>query len=87
MITLYQRETCPYCKPIREKLTELQITYVNVNLPKERTERKQLIALTGSCYIPALIDDNVVIPGQLENCQHILEYLNAKYGSLKEAHG
>ncbi|MGC8164947.1 glutaredoxin domain-containing protein, partial [Salmonella enterica] len=36
MLKLYQRETCPYCKPVREKLTELNITYINVNVPKDR---------------------------------------------------
>ncbi|MBL4963519.1 glutathione S-transferase N-terminal domain-containing protein [Bacillus sp. PK3-037] len=82
MLKLYQREPCPYCKPVREKLTELNVTYINVNLPKDRTLRTELIEKTGVPYIPALIDeeDNVVIPGKLEYNQHVLDYIEKKFG-------
>jgi glutaredoxin len=79
MLKLYQRETCPYCKPVREKLTELNITYINVNLPKDRTQRKELIELTGVPYIPALVDDDFVLAGRLEFNQHILDYIEEKF--------
>lgn len=40
MLKVYQRETCPYCKPVRERLTELNVTYINVNLPKKEVNEK-----------------------------------------------
>ncbi|MFP7175754.1 glutaredoxin domain-containing protein [Priestia filamentosa] len=84
MLKLYQRETCPYCKPIREKLTELNITYINVNLPKDRSLRTELIELTGVPYIPALVDEDegVVLPGRLEYNQHIFDYLEKRFSNI-----
>jgi glutathione S-transferase len=79
MLKLYQRERCPYCKPVREKLTDLGVTYVNVNVPRERGSRTELIKLTGLPFIPALVDGAVVLPGRLEDCCHILEYLEERY--------
>ncbi|WP_342552214.1 glutaredoxin domain-containing protein [Paenibacillus sp. FSL R7-0652] len=84
MLILYQRETCPYCKPVRERLTELQVTYINVNLPKERAERKALIEKMGGPFIPAIEDDGVLIPGKLEDNAHILSYINEHYAKREE---
>ncbi|HDR9880356.1 glutaredoxin [Burkholderia cenocepacia] len=80
MIELYQRETCPYCKPVRERLTELGIRYVNINVSKDRSKRETMVAVTGTHFIPALVDGDVVIAGCLEDCSHVLEYIDAKYG-------
>ena len=55
MLVLFQRETCPDCKPVRELLTRLQVSYLNINVPKPRDERHELIRGTGSKFIPALI--------------------------------
>lgn len=82
MLTLYQRETCPYCKPVRELLTELQISYVNVNVPKPRDERHALRDATGSIYIPALVDGETVIAGVLENNSAVVAYLRRTYGQV-----
>lgn len=79
MLKLYQRETCPYCKPVRERLTELGVTYININVPKDRSLRSELIALTGVPYIPALVDGETVLAGRLEYNQHILDYLEERF--------
>lgn len=84
MLILYQRETCPYCKPVRERLTELQITYINVNLPKNRSERKELFDKMGVPFIPAIEDGDIRIPGKLEHNQHILDYINEKYKIIQD---
>lgn len=79
MITLFQREGCPYCQPVRLLLTELNITYINANVTKPRNERTELIAATGSKFIPAIVDGDVVIPGVLEDNTAVLAYLREKY--------
>ena len=84
MITLYQRETCPYCAPVRKLLTELNVTYVNANVVKPREQRADLIAATGSHFIPALVDGDTVIPGRLENNEDVIAYLIEKYGPTQE---
>ncbi|MEV7004931.1 glutaredoxin domain-containing protein [Streptosporangium sp. NPDC051022] len=82
MLVLFQRETCPYCKPVRELLTRLQISYINVNVPKPREQRHELIRVTGSRFIPALVDGATVLPGKLEDNAHILAYLAERHADL-----
>jgi glutaredoxin len=79
MLVLFQRETCPFCKPVRELLTELQISYVNVNVPKPRDQRHELIRVTDSKYIPAIVDGATVIPGKLEDNGDVLAYLRERF--------
>lgn len=78
---LYQREACPYCQPVRKRLTELQVRYVLVNVPKERSERHELLALTGAHFIPAIVSDDAVIAGKLEDCSHVLEYIELRFAA------
>ena len=85
MLVLFQREPCPYCRPVRELLTELGISYLNVNVPKPRDERHELIRTTGSRFIPALVDGDVVLPGRLEDPSHLLAYLRERFGDTGRA--
>ncbi|MDX6682593.1 MAG: hypothetical protein QOG94_2632 [Solirubrobacteraceae bacterium] len=83
---LYQREPCPWCKPVRELLTELQVSYLLVNVPKQREARAELIRATGEHFIPALVDGDVVLAGRLEHNQHLLDYLRRRHAAPAEAH-
>lgn len=80
MMILYQREGCPYCKPVRQLLTDLNVSYVNMNVVKPRDERRALIAATGSEFIPAIVDKKAVVPGKLENNEDVIAYIYEKYG-------
>ncbi len=85
MITLYQREGCEWCRPVRQLLTDLGVSYLNVNVPKPRDERIELIAATGSKFIPALVDDEVVISGRLEDNSAVLEFIRRRWGEPASA--
>ena len=80
MLVLFQRETCPDCKPVRELLTRLQVSYLNVNVPKPREERHELIRTTGSKYIPALVDGATIVPGRLRDNAAVIAYLKERFG-------
>jgi glutathione S-transferase len=54
MIALWQTEWCPASRRIRQRLTELDVTYLVHQVPVDRTERGALVAATGSDTIPAL---------------------------------
>lgn len=76
MMKLYQFESCPYCKMVREKLSELQITYINVNVPRDRAQRHEVLQVSGQPSVPVLVDGDTV----LDDEEKILPYLEEKYG-------
>lgn len=78
MLELYQYEQCPYCRVVRQKLTELGLDYICRNAPPGRPDKdKPLIALSGDTKVPFLVDQdkNVYIPGE----RAIIKYLDEKY--------
>lgn len=74
MIKLYQWEPCPYCRMVREKLEELGIPYEIVEVPRERSQRKQVFDLSGQWTVPVLEDDGTVIADEEE----IIPYLETR---------
>ncbi|WP_339103449.1 glutathione S-transferase N-terminal domain-containing protein [Haloterrigena salinisoli] len=86
MLELYQAEGCPYCANVREKLTELGVSYVvhNPRLPgdeggdvlNERTHR-ELTELGGEDQIPYLVDTER--EEALYESDDIVEYLEEHY--------
>lgn len=79
MMTLYQFESCPYCKIVREKLSELQITYINVNVPRDKSKRHEVVQVSGQPSVPVLVDGDTV----LDDEEKILPYLQEKYGTAR----
>lgn len=77
MIRLYQREECGDSRPVRQKLTELGITYIAVNVRKEREKRTEVYEASGQYFIPVLVDGEVVIANDSDK---IIRYLDEKYG-------
>lgn len=84
MLELYQAEDCPYSTNVREKLTELGVSYVNHN-PRTaegdtRNERtlEELETLGGDDEIPYLVD--TARREALYDSEDIVEYLEEHYG-------
>ena len=77
-IVLYQAEWCPYCARVRAKLTDLQLDYKNVNVPRAHSDRDEVVTASGQTSIPVLVDGEVV----LDDDDDILPYLQQKYGSV-----
>lgn len=74
-LILYSRESCPECRPIREKLAELELTYVCVNVSPVKEKREQVFKASGQYSVPVLVDGDKV----LTSTDNILEYLLEKY--------
>ncbi|MFQ5454592.1 MAG: glutaredoxin family protein [Nitrospirota bacterium] len=72
---LYQLETCPYCKMVRDKLDELKLNYEKINVPAPRDERKEVFEISGQYFVPVLKDDNTI----LDDEEKIIKYLDEKY--------
>jgi glutathione S-transferase len=81
MLTLYQAEWCPYCHRVRQVLTELELTYTNVNVPLARADRTKVRELSGQEVVPVLKDGRKVITGSDE----IIAHLRATYPSPPDA--
>ncbi|MNY23816.1 Glutaredoxin [compost metagenome] len=76
MMKLYQFESCPYCKMVREVLSDLEITYITVNVPRERSKRQEVFEVSKQWTVPVLVDGDVM----LDDEEKILPYLAEKYG-------
>lgn len=78
MLKLYQAEWCPYCARVRSKMTDLGITYINVNVPRAKPDRKELLEISGQTGIPTLVtQDRQVIA---DDDEAIIEHLEKEYG-------
>jgi len=85
MLELYQTEWCPASRRVRQRLTELNLTYVCRQVAVEREERLELLLRTGVDSIPALVsEDGDVFVGE----EAILSYLDERFPEPRgaEAH-
>lgn len=78
MIELYQFEGCPFCRKVREKLTELQIDYICRNTPHGSPRRQELVKIGGKDQVPLLVDKEKGI--KMYESDAIVAYLEKEYG-------
>ena len=84
MLELYQAEDCPYSETVRERMTDLGLSYVVHNPRRHGGEvrneqtRDELLALGGEDQIPFLVDHQ---RGEtLYESEDIVDYLEEHYG-------
>lgn len=75
---LYNLESCPYCKMVRDKLASLNLSYEKINVPANRPDRKEVHEVSGQWTVPVLVDGDVM----LDDEEKILPYLDQKYGKV-----
>lgn len=79
LMKLYQVEWCPYCWRVRMKMTELELTYITINVPHDRAMRSELFSISGQNGIPTLIDGTTIIA---DDEDAIIAYLEGKLGKV-----
>ncbi|WP_348720141.1 glutathione S-transferase N-terminal domain-containing protein [uncultured Alcanivorax sp.] len=79
-LVLYDMEGCPYCRTVREVLTELDLNVFIKPCPKGQPGfREELAQLSGKGQVPYLVDENT---GQsMAGSDQITRYLYEKYGA------
>lgn len=78
-LKLYDIESCPYCRIVREALTELDLDVDIYPCPKRGERfRNSVIEKGGKAQFPFLIDDNTGI--ELYESMDIIQYLFETYG-------
>ena len=64
-VIIYTNEVCPYCKRIKEKLTEKKIEFENRLTTDFKEEWQDIINLTGMSTVPTVLyKNNYFIPGR-----------------------
>jgi glutathione S-transferase len=80
-LELWQTEWCPASHRVRQRLTELGLTYTVRQVPVDREDREELVAATAQESIPVLVADGEVLAGE----SAIVTYLNTRYAEPPEA--
>ncbi len=74
-LELWQTEWCPASHRVRQRLTELDLTYTTHQVPVDREARTELLLAAGTSEIPVLLADGAPIRGELA----ILAYLEEQF--------
>ena len=81
-VELYQAEWCPHSSKVRQRLTELGVSFIARQVPAEPADREELRRKTGSEEIPTLLlEDGTAISDPDE----IIEYLEANHHERADA--
>ena len=80
MLKLYKLTGCPYCQMVLNKLAELRVPYEAIEVPAERSLRKQVFEVSGQYLVPVLVDGDTV----LDDEHDIIEHLETHYPHPKE---
>jgi glutathione S-transferase len=80
---LYQAEWCPHSHRVRQRFTELGVSFIARPVPAEPVDREELRRKTGSEEIPALVrEDGTVVN---EDADAIIAYLDERYSDRADA--
>jgi len=83
MDELYQAEWCPYSARVRQRFTELGISFIARPVPAERADREELRRKTGSDVIPALLlEGGMAIT---KDADEIIAYLDQRYSERADS--
>ncbi|QKG92176.1 glutaredoxin [Halorubrum sp. SS5] len=78
-LTLYELEGCPYCAKVKTKLSELDLDYESVMVPRSHSDRTEVEEVSGQTGVPVLVDEDHGVEGMPES-DDIVEYLEETYG-------
>jgi glutathione S-transferase len=83
MIELYQAEWCPHSSRVRQRCTELGVSFVARQVPADRVDREEMRRKTGTDEIPALLlEDGTAITGDADT---LIAYLDDAFSERADA--
>lgn len=83
MDRLYQAEWCPYSSRVRQRFTELGVSFAAVPVPAERADREEMRRKVGTDEIPALLlEDGTAVTGDADE---IIAWLDEHYTERADA--
>ena len=77
MITIYNNETCPYCKALKEKLDQSNIKYKDKLTKDFDSEWQEITKLTGIPMLPTIeFNDEYLVPSRdFRNPDHLVQII------------
>jgi len=82
-IELFQTEWCPHSARVRQRLTELGVSFVARPVPADRGDREELRRRAGTDEIPVLVlDDGTVLTGDADA---LIAELDARFSEREDA--
>jgi glutathione S-transferase len=80
---LYQAEWCPYSSKVRQRFTELGVSFLARQVPAERADREEMRRKVGTDEIPALmLGDGTAVTGDAEA---IIAHLDEHFSERADA--
>ena len=80
LLVLYERESCPYSRLVREVLSELDLdALIKPCPPGETLNNRELLDASGKSQVPFLVDRSKRV--SLGGSENIVRYLTANYGA------
>ncbi|MCB9730576.1 MAG: glutathione S-transferase N-terminal domain-containing protein [Deltaproteobacteria bacterium] len=78
-LELYEFESCPFCRKVREVLSEMDLDYISRACPKGAVQnRGRATTESGKALFPFLVDPNT--GRALHESEDIIDYLHRTYG-------
>jgi glutathione S-transferase len=78
LLELYDYEACPYCRKVREALSELDLEYLSIPCAKGSSNRAFVVARGGMTQFPYFVDPNTA--REMYESEDIVTYLWETYG-------
>lgn len=79
-LELYEFEPCPYCRKVREEMSELDLAYINRTCAKGAEANREFVEQRGGKQqFPFLVDPNTGV--EMYESEDIIDYLAETYGA------
>ena len=82
-LELYEFESCPFCRKVRDTLSELDLSYLCHPCARGSANRERVVALGGKAQFPYFVDPNTGTA--MYESEDIVTYLHKQYGKGQSA--
>ncbi len=69
-VVIYTKETCSYCVWAKNLLKEKGLTYTEIRIDQDESEREKMIALSGRMTVPQIFIEDQSIGGYDDLCAY-----------------
>jgi|SRR5579875_2209807 len=83
-LELWQTEWCPASQRVRQRLTELGLSFIARPVPVDLDARIELRAATGQISIPVLVGDGEIVSGEDAIRTHLDERFPEPHGARSQ---